>query len=156
MILVGIKGVAEYGAYARTDIRKRLGYLEKELVTHPLEDVRRIGESLLSAFIDQERIEYSLIIPKLDVPLNKIVEMRAYTLSKEKPLIIICENNDENKLKAIDFMNSGIEIIKLNNQKNGLDLDELLGDASKARKTLYWKPICSFDNLVKEMVENDC
>jgi GDPmannose 4,6-dehydratase len=36
------------------------------------------------------------------------------------------------------------------------EVDELLGDSTKARTELGWKPICSFDNLVKEMVENDC
>ena len=36
------------------------------------------------------------------------------------------------------------------------EVDKLLGDASKANKVLGWKPQCSFDQLVKEMVEQDC
>ena len=36
------------------------------------------------------------------------------------------------------------------------EVDLLLGDSSKARNKLNWKPKYSFDNLVKEMVENDC
>ena len=36
------------------------------------------------------------------------------------------------------------------------EVDKLLGDASKANKVLGWKPQCSFDELVKEMVEQDC
>ena len=36
------------------------------------------------------------------------------------------------------------------------EVDKLLGDASKANKVLGWKPKCSFDQLVKEMVEQDC
>ena len=53
--------------------------------------------------------------------------------------------------------NSGRELIFISDKYyRAAEVDELLGDASKARKTLYWKPICSFDNLVKEMVENDC
>ena len=36
------------------------------------------------------------------------------------------------------------------------EVDELLGDSSKARKELGWKPSISFDELVKEMVEEDC
>lgn len=36
------------------------------------------------------------------------------------------------------------------------EVDKLLGDASKANKVLGWKPQCSFDELVKEMVERDC
>jgi len=36
------------------------------------------------------------------------------------------------------------------------EVDELLGDPSKAKKELGWKLKVSFDELVKEMVENDC
>tara|TARA_Y100000992_G_scaffold300862_1_gene270428 strand:+ start:1705 stop:2733 length:1029 start_codon:yes stop_codon:yes gene_type:complete len=35
------------------------------------------------------------------------------------------------------------------------EVDELLGDSSKARKELSWKPETSFDELVKLMVESD-
>ena len=36
------------------------------------------------------------------------------------------------------------------------EVEELLGDSTKARKELGWKPQYSFDMLVKEMVEMDC
>jgi len=36
------------------------------------------------------------------------------------------------------------------------EVEELLGDSSKARKLLNWKPKYSFDNLVKDMVNGDC
>ncbi len=36
------------------------------------------------------------------------------------------------------------------------EVEELLGDSSKARKELGWEPKYSFDDLVKEMVEEDC
>jgi GDPmannose 4,6-dehydratase len=36
------------------------------------------------------------------------------------------------------------------------DVDELVGDAKKARKKLGWKPKVSFDELVKIMVHADC
>ena len=36
------------------------------------------------------------------------------------------------------------------------EVDELLGDSTKARKQLGWEPKCSFDQLVKEMVDHDC
>jgi len=35
------------------------------------------------------------------------------------------------------------------------DIDELIGDSSKARKQLDWKPKMSFNDLVKAMVEHD-
>ncbi len=36
------------------------------------------------------------------------------------------------------------------------EVDELLGDYSKAKKILNWEPKIFFDDLVKEMIENDC
>ena len=36
------------------------------------------------------------------------------------------------------------------------EVDELLGDSTKARKELGWNPSYSFDDLVKEMVDLDC
>tara|TARA_Y100000816_G_scaffold284576_1_gene262966 strand:- start:7011 stop:8057 length:1047 start_codon:yes stop_codon:yes gene_type:complete len=36
------------------------------------------------------------------------------------------------------------------------EVDELLGDSTKARNELGWKPTTSFDDLVKEMVISDC
>ena len=35
------------------------------------------------------------------------------------------------------------------------EVDTLLGDASKAKKTLKWKPRISFKSLVKEMIDHD-
>ena len=36
------------------------------------------------------------------------------------------------------------------------DVDTLLGNPSKAHKFLGWKPALSLEELVSEMVENDC
>ena len=36
------------------------------------------------------------------------------------------------------------------------EVEELLGDSTKARTELGWVPSCSFDDLVKEMVDTDC
>jgi GDPmannose 4,6-dehydratase len=36
------------------------------------------------------------------------------------------------------------------------EVDELLGDSTKARKELGWLPKCGFDELVRDMVDNDC
>ena len=35
------------------------------------------------------------------------------------------------------------------------EVNSLLGDTSKAKKTLGWEPIIKFDKLVKEMVRED-
>lgn len=36
------------------------------------------------------------------------------------------------------------------------EVEELLGDSTKARTTLGWQPSCSFDDLVRDMVDHDC
>jgi GDPmannose 4,6-dehydratase len=36
------------------------------------------------------------------------------------------------------------------------EVDELLGDSTKARNELGWAPKCDFDELVRDMVDNDC
>jgi GDPmannose 4,6-dehydratase len=36
------------------------------------------------------------------------------------------------------------------------EVDELLGDSTRARNELGWKPKCGFDELVRDMVEYDC
>ena len=36
------------------------------------------------------------------------------------------------------------------------EVEELLGDSTKARTILGWTPKCSFEELVSEMVESDC
>jgi GDPmannose 4,6-dehydratase len=36
------------------------------------------------------------------------------------------------------------------------EVEELLGDSTKARTELKWKPKYTFDDLVREMVEQDC
>ena len=48
------------------------------------------------------------------------------------------------------------EIIKIDtNYYRPTEVESLLGDASKAKKKLGWKPKISFEDLVKEMVEED-
>ena len=52
---------------------------------------------------------------------------------------------------------TGRELIFINERYfRPAEVDELLGDSSKARKDLEWEPKYSFDDLVKEMVEQDC
>ena len=53
--------------------------------------------------------------------------------------------------------NTGRELIFVSeNYFRPAEVEELLGDSTKARTQLGWTPQYSFDDLVKEMVEEDC
>ena len=53
--------------------------------------------------------------------------------------------------------NTGRELIFVSEKYfRPAEVEELLGDSTKARTILEWKPECSFDELVKQMVESDC
>ena len=53
--------------------------------------------------------------------------------------------------------NTGRILIKVSEKYfRPAEVEELLGDSTKARTELGWKPEYSFDELVKEMVEQDC
>ena len=53
--------------------------------------------------------------------------------------------------------NTGRELIFVSEKYyRPCEVDELLGDPSKAKKELGWEQKVSFDKLVKEMVESDC
>lgn len=58
--------------------------------------------------------------------------------------------------KGID-RDSGRELISISNEYfRPAEVDELLGDSTKARTELGWKPTYTFDQLVDEMVTSDC
>ena len=53
--------------------------------------------------------------------------------------------------------NTGRELIFISEKYfRPAEVDELLGDSSKAKRVLGWQAKTSFDDLVKEMVETDC
>lgn len=53
--------------------------------------------------------------------------------------------------------NSGRELIYISDKYfRPAEVEELLGDSTKARTELGWKPQYTFDQLVKEMVDHDC
>jgi GDPmannose 4,6-dehydratase len=53
--------------------------------------------------------------------------------------------------------NTGRELIFVSEKYfRPAEVEELLGDSTKARNQLGWVPAYSFDDLVKEMVEQDC
>jgi GDPmannose 4,6-dehydratase len=54
-------------------------------------------------------------------------------------------------------INTGRELIFVSEKYfRPAEVEELLGDSSKAREELGWVPKYSFDDLVKEMVDEDC
>ncbi len=53
--------------------------------------------------------------------------------------------------------NTGKELIFVSEKYfRPAEVEELLGDSTKARKELGWEPKISFDELVQEMVDCDC
>ena len=53
--------------------------------------------------------------------------------------------------------NNGRELIHISDKYfRPAEVEELLGDSTKARTELGWAPQYSFDQLVKEMVDHDC
>lgn len=54
-------------------------------------------------------------------------------------------------------INTGREIIFISDKYfRPTEVEQLLGDSTKARNILGWKPTISFEQLVEEMVEYDC
>ena len=87
-------------------------------------------------------------------------------------MIMILEHNKpddfviatENQYSIKEFVNKIAEVlnfdlwkyIEINDEwKRPMDVPSLLGDSTKIRKALGWKPKYTFDNLVKEMVDSD-
>ena len=63
---------------------------------------------------------------------------------------------ERNGVNTKGFDKNGNCIIECNKRYfRPTEVDLLLGDASKAKKKLKWKPKISFNELVKEMVEYD-
>ena len=61
-------------------------------------------------------------------------------------------------LKEIGYdINTGKELVFISDKYfRPAEVDELLGDSTKAKEELGWVPSVKFDDLVKEMVEADC
>jgi GDPmannose 4,6-dehydratase len=53
--------------------------------------------------------------------------------------------------------NTGRELVFINERYfRPTEVDLLLGDSTRARNKLNWKPEVSFEELIKQMVDNDC
>ena len=72
----------------------------------------------------------------------------------QKGITIAWKGEDINEI-GYDI-NTGRELICISEKYfRPLEVDELLGDATKAKNELGWEPCIKFDALVKEMVEED-
>jgi GDPmannose 4,6-dehydratase len=75
----------------------------------------------------------------------------------EKGVIVDIDEAKAKSLKLkVEDLKLGTTIIKVDPKYfRPTEVEELLGDASKAKKKLNWKPKISFKQLVKEMVDED-
>jgi GDPmannose 4,6-dehydratase len=65
-------------------------------------------------------------------------------------------NNETSPKKEVFKKDDGKILMKINPQfYRPAEVDLLLGDSSKAKNELKWSPKIPFENLIKEMVEND-
>ena len=54
-------------------------------------------------------------------------------------------------------INTGRELITISDEYfRPAEVDLLIGDSTKAKRKLGWELKCTFDELIKEMVETDC
>ena len=83
-------------------------------------------------------------------------------LQKRKPDDFVISTNKQHSVR--DFAKLAFSIVGLDYKKfikidkalyRPAEVQTLLGDYSKARKILMWKPKVSFKNLVKDMVLSD-
>jgi GDPmannose 4,6-dehydratase len=98
-----------------------------------------------------------------DIPKDYVLATNEFHSVKEfvekafkiKGFNISWEGTGINKV-GIDI-NSGRKLIIIDKKYfRPAEVDELLGDSSKAIKELNWKPTVTFDQLVEEMVYEDC
>lgn len=83
-------------------------------------------------------------------------------LQREKPddfVIATGECWTVRELVELAFVHAGLDwrdhVVVDQKLLRPADIDQLVGDASKARKTLGWRPRVSFPELIKMMMEAD-
>ena len=113
----------------------------------------------------QDKLELGSLEPKRDWGYaGDYVEAMWMMLQQEQPddyVIATGENHSVKEVVEEAFKVVGIEdwqkYVVANESKymRPAEVDYLIGDASKARKVLGWKPKTSFKELVKIMVEAD-
>ena len=130
----------------------------KEFVTRKVTDgVARIKKGL------QEK----LLLGNLDVSRDwgfagDYVEAMWLMLQREKPDDFVIATGKcwtVRELVELAFVHAGLDwrdhVVVDQKLLRPADIDQLIGDASKARKTLGWRPKVSFPELIKMMVDAD-
>ena len=141
--------------------------LEKKLLLGNLESLRDWGHAKDYAEMQWKILQHKkpddfVIATDFQCSVRKFVEKTAkemgFTINwkgkglKEKGIV----NKINKRLSKHCKIKEGNEIISVNKRYfRPLDVENLLGDSTKARKELKWKPKYSLDQLVKEMVNND-
>ena len=83
-------------------------------------------------------------------------------LNKKKPDDFLISSGEQHSVE--DFLKLAFSLVDLDYKKHLLidkslerpaDVQTLLGDYSKAKKMLGWKPKIKFKDLVKDMLAND-
>ena len=120
------------------------------------------GVAMIKCGLQQE-----LVLGNLDAKRDwghakDYVEAMWLMLQKKKPDDFVIATNEQHSVK--DFAKLAFSIVGLNYKKfvkidknlyRPAEVQTLLGDYSKARRILKWKPKVSFKNLVKDMVLSD-
>jgi GDPmannose 4,6-dehydratase len=113
----------------------------------------------------QEKLELGSLEPKRDWGFaGDYVEAMWLMLQQEKPDDYVIATGENHSVK--DFVQEAFKVIGIENWEKYVssnskkhmrpaEVDYLIGDASKARNVLGWKPKTSFKDLVKMMVEAD-
>ncbi|MBU2576889.1 MAG: GDP-mannose 4,6-dehydratase [Nanoarchaeota archaeon] len=98
--------------------------------------------------LQQDKPDDYVIATGINYSVKELIEEAFRGVGRE----VEWEGEGLNEVGKID----GKVVVKVNPEfYRPAELDELLGDSSKARKELGWSPKISFKGLIKEMVESD-
>ena len=84
-------------------------------------------------------------------------------LQQQKPTDYVIATGESHSVE--DFLEKAFEYVGIDNWKKHVeiseklirpqDIDNLIGDSSKAKKELGWTPTISYEELVKMMIDDD-
>src|ERR1035437_8342587 len=168
-------GVAKvYGHYITVNYRESYDMFACSGILFNHESPRRgiefVTRKITNAFAKiklgkQEKLELGSLEPKRDWGFSgDYVEAMWLMLQQEKPDDYVIATGENHSVK--EFVEEAFKVAGIDDWQKYVvsdeprymrpaEVDYLIGDASKARKELGWKPKTSFKELVKIMVEAD-